>query len=286
MSNVTPIKNYILFLKNECGLSVTLHPYKEDLIVCSELRTFNIHDNSYCVYVKTSTDAWGHCVERQKKIIQKCENGSFCGNCFAGVREYIYPIRGEDRITGFISVSGYRCDNALSYISRVEEQYHLLREGLEAAYATLKPDMPDKEWVDTLIEPLCQMLELAYRKRESTGKKSLCEAVAEYLMRHHASPITLDDVSRAFYCSRSHISHQFKKQMGKSVREYLTELRIEDAKRLLRHSGLSVTEIAYSIGFANSDYFSVVFKEHIGCSPTAYRRREKGRHSSGGSDHK
>jgi len=272
MSNVTPIKNYILFLKNECGLSLTLHPFREDLILCSELRTFNIHDNSYCVYVKTNLDAWGHCVERQQKILKKCEGGSFCGNCFAGVREYIYPIRSEDGIKGFISVSGYRCEEATSHIARVAESYHLSRKGLEAAYATLKEDMPDKAWVDTLIEPLCQMLELAYRKREATGEKSLCDAVAQYLMRHHTSPITLDDVSRAFYCSRSHISHHFKRQMGKSVREYLTELRVEDAKRLLCHSELSVTEIAYSVGFGDSNYFSTVFKSQVGCSPTAYRR--------------
>jgi AraC-like DNA-binding protein len=262
-------------LKNECGLSVTLHPFREDLILCSELRTFNIHDNSYCVYVKTNPDAWAHCIERQQKILKKCEEGSFCGNCFAGVREYIYPIRAEDGIKGFISVSGYRCENAPSYIARASEQYHLSREGLAAAYASLKSCMPDKARVDTLIEPLCQMLELAYRKREATGEKSLCDAVAQYLMRHHTSPITLDDVSRAFYCSRSHISHHFKKQMGKSVREYLTELRVEDAKRLLRHSELSVTEIAYSVGFGDSNYFSAVFKKNIGLSPLAYRKTVK-----------
>ena len=271
MTDVTSIKNYILFLKNECGLSVTLHPFREELILCSELRTFNIHDNSYCVYVKTHPEAWAHCVERQQKILKKCEEGSFCGNCFAGVREYIYPIRGEDVLKGFISVSGYRCENGESYLSRVSEHYHFSQTGLASAYASLKPEMPDKDRVDTLIEPLCQMLELAYRKRKSTGEKSFCEAVAHYLMRHHTSPITLDDVSRAFFCSRSHISHQFKKQMGKSVREYLTELRIEDAKRLLRHSELDVTEIAYSVGFGDSNYFSVVFKSHVGCSPTAYR---------------
>ncbi len=275
MPNVTAIKNYILFLKNECGLSVTLHPFREDLILCSELRTFNIHDNSYCVYVKTHSEAWAHCIERQQKILKKCEGGSFCGNCFAGVREYIYPIRGEDGLKGFISVSGYRCENGESYLLRVSEHYHLSQTGLASAYASLKSEMPDKDWVDTLIEPLCAMLELAYRKRESTGEKSLCEAVAQYLMRHHTSPITLDDVSRAFYCSRSHISHQFKKQMGKSVREYLTELRMEDAKRLLRHSELDVTEIAYSVGFGDSNYFSAVFKAHVGCSPTAYRRGEE-----------
>ncbi|MBR5601830.1 MAG: hypothetical protein IKW24_04300, partial [Clostridia bacterium] len=67
MIDLTPIKNYILYLKNEVGLSVTLHPMEsEEVILPGELMQFNIHDNSYCSFVKGFPAARRHCVEKQR----------------------------------------------------------------------------------------------------------------------------------------------------------------------------------------------------------------------------
>ena len=49
--------------------------------------------------------------------------------------------------------------------------------------------------------------------------------------------------------------------------------RIEDAKTLLENTKLSVTEISYSVGFADSNYFSNIFKKSVGLSPLAYRKK-------------
>ena len=114
MNQIETIKNYILFLKRECGLYVTLHPHgNESVITSSELITFNIHDNPYCVFVKSFDGVWQHCIERQCKICEKCKEGSFCGSCFAGVWEFVYPIKRGDELLGFISVSGYKSDDRL-----------------------------------------------------------------------------------------------------------------------------------------------------------------------------
>ena len=276
MYNVENIKNYILFLKGECGLYVTLHPLgNESVITSSELITFNIHDNPYCVFVKSFDGVWQHCIERQCKICEKCKEGSFCGSCFAGVWEFVYPIKRGDELLGFISVSGYKSDKAESYLSRVAKKYNIPREKLAVAYSSLKCDTPKKEWVDTLILPLCNMLELAYIKAEAEviADNDPIEDVLRYIKRNHTQKIALEDVCKHFGYSRSYISHVFKKRVGQSFREYLTELRIEDAKSLLKHSNLSVTEIALSVGFSDSTYFSNIFKTKIGISPSGYRKK-------------
>ena len=69
------------------------------------------------------------------------------------------------------------------------------------------------------------------------------------------------------------MSTEFNKYYGKSIRQCLTELRIEDAKTLLENTKLSVTEISYSVGFADSNYFSNIFKKSVGLSPLAYRKK-------------
>lgn len=278
MYNITPIKNYILFLKNKYGLSITLHPRSEEhLIVSSELMTFNIHDNSYCIYIKTFPEAQKHCIERQYKVLEKCKEGSFCGTCYAGVREYIYPILRLEKTIGFICVSGYKCQNCESYMQETADRFSIPSKNLKETYNSLKDEMPEKTEIDTLLQPLCQMLELAYMKSENeyTEDEHLLEQVLRYIKKNHTLDLTLEDICRQFSCSRSHISHSFKKYTGQNFREYLTVIRLEDAKSLLQYSRLTVTEIAFSVGFGDSNYFSNVFRKYVGMSPLAYRKSVK-----------
>lgn len=280
MDDIEAIKRYILYLKQVCGLSITLHPNGSDtLITPSELITFNIHENSCCVYIKSCPEAQAHCIERQYKVEQKAACGSFLGVCYAGVREYVYPLTDGHRITGFLCVSGYKCSSPESYLRATAERYGLPLEKLRDVYASLKDEMPEKENVDTLITPLCHMLELACRKRESAPARDeqFVDRVVRFLKQYHTRSISVEDICRHFGCSRSYVSHQFSRYTGKSIREYLTGLRMADAKVLLCYSGLTVTEVALSVGYSDSNYFSSLFKKETGLSPRRYRilHREK-----------
>ena len=175
---------------------------------------------------------------------------------------------------GFISVGGYKIENSDSYIFTTSKKYGIPYENLKNAYSALKTP-PNKSEIDTLILPLCDMLELAYLKTNNDGKSStdFIDQVIRYIKQYHTCNITLEDLCKHFSVSRFYISHRFKKSTGKTFREYLNSVRIEDAKSLLKHSKLSVTEISFSVGFGDSNYFSSVFKKEIGVSPLAYRRK-------------
>lgn len=278
MYDITPIKNYILYLKRECGLAITLHIWGiDDLVVPSELISFNIHDNPYCVYVKTCSRAKEHCIMKQSAVIRRCAEGPFEGVCHAGVREWVYPIRNGEKAVGFISVSGYQCDCAESYIKAMAEKYGLSVSALWEHYITLKTDFPSQGSVDTLLRPLCDMLELAYTKLQShSGKKTdFCEDIVRFLKKEHNRDISSEDICKAFFCSRSQLSRKFNSRMGMSIREYINLLRIEDAKSLLGNSALTVAEVAYSVGFSDSNYFTLVFRKITGLTPTSYRRKHR-----------
>ncbi len=273
MNTVEAIKNYILFLKEHHDLSITLHPMKpENVISSSELISFNIHDNSYCVYLKTCPAARCHCIERQPKILKRLGE-PFVGVCYAGVREFVYPIFDGKENIGFISVSGYQTEHPESYIERASGEYCLDGEALKGVYSSLKK-MPSMEDVNTLMLPLCGMLELAYREREgpSVADDGLAERVVKYVKLRKNEAITSKEICKHFYCSRAYMSTQFNRYTGMSIREYINKLRIEDAKMLLKNSNLSVTEIALSVGYHDSNYFSNVFKRMMGMSPLKYRK--------------
>lgn len=277
-NSIVEIKNYILFLKQNCNLEISLHPFgNEQLISNSELNLFNIHENPYCVYVKTFPGAKQHCLDCQNKVFDKCNAGSFCGTCYAGVREFVYPIYDNNLLVGFISVSGYKDTNHTSYIERCANKFAIPKKDLCQNILSLKTKMPDKDYVDTLIIPLTRMLELAYSKPYcSKISNSIINEVITYINRHYSENITIEHICKNFSCSRSYICHAFKKETGRTPHEHLTAVRIRSAKSLLLYSNLSISEIAFSVGFNDSNYFSNTFKKCVGVSPRDYRKEEHG----------
>ncbi|MBQ7900963.1 MAG: helix-turn-helix transcriptional regulator [Clostridia bacterium] len=82
----------------------------------------------------------------------------------------------------------------------------------------------------------------------------------------------MKDICDEFHCSPSYVSHFFKKNKGITIKGYVNNLRIENAKQLLKSTGLSIDEISFAVGFGDISYFSKVFKAHVGLSPTEYRK--------------
>lgn len=271
-SGVTAIYDYILYLKRYCGLNISLHPKPNDpVVMTTKLISFTIHSNPYCVFLKSYAQV--RCYKCQKKVELHCQDGqSFSGTCFAGVKEYVYPFSDGQGVAGFISVSGYKTDDPSSYLRATAEKCALPIEDLEKVYESLEGELPRKDFVDTLVTPLCIMLEHAYMKATTDiHEMDFYQQILSFLRDSHNTHITSEDICRKFSCSRSSVSHLFKSRNGQSISEYLNTLRIEDAKALLQHSNLNILEISAAVGFDNSNYFSYRFKQKVGMSPQKYR---------------
>ena len=280
-SNTKSIANYIEFLKQNYNLFITLHPLKyEDVISTSDLFRYNIHTNPYCLYMKTNAELWQQCTAKQGKVLEKCKGGSFVGVCHAGVEEFVYPINCKDEVVGFISVSGYQASEELakSYVKRISDKYCFdLKKTFEIYEKSLSAELLEKSFVDTIMMPLSNMLELAYLKqpeinRPQNSNEQTYHKILHYININHSNKITVSNLCNIFHFSPSYISHLFKKTNGKSINEYINQLRINDAKSLLTSSKLNIEEIAMAIGFSNSNYFSNVFKVATGLSPLNYRK--------------
>lgn len=270
------IRQYLLFLKNKCSLSVSLHTTSYDpFIHHQELALFNLHESSYCSFIKTKSKAYCQCLSCQKKALKKSHTGAFSGYCHAGVFEYVYPISNGQTVVGFVSVSGFQTEKTKTYLQTVSQTYGFSLNDLQTASHSLKNKIPEKTEIDAVIFPLLAMLELAYQKSETFLENNTCfaEQVANFLKATRNQNLTSQDICRHFNCSRTYLSTAFNKHFGQSIRHYITALRIEDAKQLLQHSSLNITEIAYNVGFNDANYFSNIFKKKTGNSPSSYKNK-------------
>lgn len=92
----------------------------------------------------------------------------------------------------------------------------------------------------------------------------------QFIQFNYSRDIGVDDIANAVGVSRSHLYRVFISNLGQSPIEYLTEFRIREACALLQSSGLTVAEVAYSVGFLDQFYFSRIFKKVKGVPPSRY----------------
>ncbi|WP_240414618.1 helix-turn-helix transcriptional regulator [Paenibacillus periandrae] len=90
-------------------------------------------------------------------------------------------------------------------------------------------------------------------------------------MENEFQHATLDSLAQKVYMTPSYLSLLFKTNTGKTFIEQLTDIRIDKAKHLLKNTHLKNYEVAESIGYQDSRYFSQIFKKKVGCSPSDYR---------------
>ncbi|KPN97707.1 ABC transporter substrate-binding protein [Lysinibacillus sp. ZYM-1] len=106
-------------------------------------------------------------------------------------------------------------------------------------------------------------------------KSNVSSQIKAYIEKNYAQPLTLESIAKALRYSPSHLSIQFKQQIGCSPIEYLIQLRIEKASVLLEQTNASLRDIAMGVGYSDVYYFSRLFKKRVGVSPTKFRQMEQ-----------
>ena len=96
-----------------------------------------------------------------------------------------------------------------------------------------------------------------------------------YLHEHYMEAISLEDAARYVSVSKEYLARCFRQEMGITLVTYLNRYRVHQAKALLAKGDQNLTEIALETGFSSSGYFSRVFRQEVGMSPTDYQRSAK-----------
>lgn len=107
-----------------------------------------------------------------------------------------------------------------------------------------------------------------FHLKEATG---LGYEIKKYIEINFNRKLSLDDISNHFHYSPFYLSLCFRNDIGDSPINYLIKYRIEEAKKLLITTDFSVQRISEKVGYDNSSYFSMIFKQHTNSSPGKFR---------------
>ena len=109
-------------------------------------------------------------------------------------------------------------------------------------------------------------------KQPEKQEERTITGITRYLQEHVAEEMSLSVLSEAFHLNPQNISQLFKNEIGVNFLAYLTNIRMEKAKKLLLSTALSIAEVAEQAGYADYRVFTKVFKKNEGSTPSQYRR--------------
>ncbi len=99
---------------------------------------------------------------------------------------------------------------------------------------------------------------------------SIIQKAMGLIEENYYKPLSIEDIAAACAICSSHLNVLFKKETGTTVYQYLLNIRMKKAKELLRSGAGNITEVAFKVGFNDSNYFSRMFKMRVGLSPREY----------------
>lgn len=113
-------------------------------------------------------------------------------------------------------------------------------------------------------------------KTQNINRDPRIQVVVDYLTPHLNESFTIQSLSEMAQVSQTSFRRLFKAHTGKSPSDYIRELRMTSAARMLLTSDRQIAEIGYQVGFSDANYFSRTFRQVFGVSPHQYRRISRG----------
>jgi len=132
-----------------------------------------------------------------------------------------------------------------------------------------------EELVETVQSFLVRLLSVTGELRKS-GNNAIVEKTKAFIHANYNRNLTLDIIAKEVYVSPVYLSFLFKHVESVNLTDYIAQVRIEQAKRLLRSTTRKTYEIARMVGYQDEKYFSRLFKKKVGLTPTEYRSQWAG----------
>jgi two-component system response regulator YesN len=218
---------------------------------------------------------WQYPLESERELMSKVKIGDR-----TGAKEILNSILGTIlfKTIGDLGILKARLLELLSILSRsaVEGGVNIdvmLEKNL--TYVNKVMQINNQEdlcaWISTALN---EFIDLVYSSQDARKITQIRPAI-NYIDANYNKPVTLAEVAKASHLSVSRLAHIFKEQMGITIIDYLTSVRIERAKQLLLATEQNCTEICFEVGYNNQSYFTRTFKGLVGMTPRQFKTKNQ-----------
>lgn len=190
---------------------------------------------------------------------------SFDGLFFVAQNGYISPAQFEESIKGFLK------DVEVTYRNLFTQEGSTFEECRSEVMIIW-----DEDYIDAYKEKLMHFILMLQEKLGNQGEISKnaqkMRAAIEYIEEHYAEELNMAVVSNYISMNYSLFSYSFKQYTGINFVNYLKDIRMREAKKLLSDTDMRIIEISQKVGYDNEKHFMKLFKSTYGISPTEYRK--------------
>lgn len=205
-------------------------------------------------------------IELERLLVESVKTGqSDSMDYFTSLLDMLKALTLADRKNKIIELLILTCHSAriegpnegtfLDYLSYIEELKDIQEISLDA-------------WAYRKFQYLIKTI----RIRKTAKVPYVIHSAIAYIEKHYTESISLEEVANHVGLTPQYFSTYFKEEMDCNLIDYITKLRIEKAKEIIRNSQMSVQEICFIVGYHDPNYFSRIFKKYVGITPTKYKK--------------
>ena len=235
------------------GISLSLQDADRKTMILSA------RENDYCTAIQQRGD-FEKCRSCDMALLDRCNKSLMVERhtCHAGLCDLAMPVIKDGVVAGYLLMGRIRSPQSPAHSKDGE---------LEQLYRQI-PVFSDEK-INSLVDLLPQIL---FEKNVALEQDDLARQAAEYIDAHFSGKLSVDHLCSTLHISKNRLYEVFHAHFGCTVNAYLTQRRIEQAKRLLAETEEPVYWVAEQIGIDNYTYFCRLFKEKTGVTPMQYRK--------------
>lgn len=274
MKQIIDMDSILRELYRISGCRVSIHDTD-----CTEIAAYPRDVCPFCRLIQTMPEGHLACLKMDADALARVKRTEepYIYRCHLGLWEAVAPLYSAGILSGYLM------------LGQIAPSGEGVRDDIfSRAAALLGEDSPDISSLKKTVAALSEADEeqfssfvtimricadyITMTERLNPSEPVLAHAIRKYLTANYALKITLDDLCTQFCCCKSTLMNAFRAAYSSTIVEYLTEVRLSHARRMLAETNRSVRDVASLCGFSDQGYFTRVFSEDTGVSPTAFRK--------------
>ncbi len=231
---------------------------------------------AFCSLMRKDKSTEAYCLESNAKSFKRCQATRQLEifHCHAGLVETTAPLIDNHAVIGYIMI-GQITDNddkssVKGILTETLQKYGLDHTGYNASLYDVTFKTQEQIQAASKILETCTFYVLL-KDMISLQRETFIQNLNSFLISHLDEDLSVDRLTDEFHISKNKLYDSCSKYLPTGIAEHIKNLRIEEAKRLLKETNLSVQEISDKVGFNDYNYFCRVFKKEVGMPALRYR---------------